>query len=330
MKIFHFSVYFLIYIINLQVDKNFKIRNNIKMRKLSLEEIKKRIYPLELIGEYKNNKTKTSFYCSKHNYKFEATVGAISRGEGGCPYCSEYRIDFKKECIKIHGNKYDYSLVDFTADRNEFQTFKCKEHGYFRTTLYCHLYRKTGCPKCSGKYHYSIEEWREYASSLKGDKFDYSLSEYKRCNEKVKIKCLKCGKIFEQTPQNHINQNQGCPYCLNYKREEEIAKLLTEKEISFKRGYKFNDLKDKDLLSYDFYLDEYNLLIEHNGIQHYEKVNWSGNMTDEEMREKLKLQRHHDWLKRKYAKKNGINFLVIKYSDDIIKKLSEELTAFRN
>ena len=51
-------------------------------------------------------------------------------------------------------------------------------------------------------------------------------------------------------------------------------------------------------------------------------------MTFEEQTKELKNQRHHDWLKRKYAKKNNIKLLTIPYweFDNIESILLKQLT----
>ena len=73
----------------------------------------------------------------------------------------------------------------------------------------------------------------------------------------------------------------------------------------------FDDLKDKTYLSYDYYLPEYNMLIEYQGIQHYESVSFNGkDYTD------LEKQQYHDNLKREYAKENGYKLLELKYTLD--------------
>ena len=79
-------------------------------------------------------------------------------------------------------------------------------------------------------------------------------------------------------------------------------------------------LKNKRKLSYDFYIPNKDLLIEYNGKQHY--INGFGSTTHE-----WHKQLHRDWLKRKYAKENGINLLVIPYTqfNNINKILEEKL-----
>ena len=62
-------------------------------------------------------------------------------------------------------------------------------------------------------------------------------------------------------------------------------------------------------LSYDFYLPDYNLLIECQGIQHEKWVkNW---ITKEDFEKQLE----HDKRKKQYAKEHNINLLEIWYYD---------------
>lgn len=82
----------------------------------------------------------------------------------------------------------------------------------------------------------------------------------------------------------------------------------------------FQYLKDKNSLSYDFYIPDKNVLIEYNGIQHYKNISFFYK-TEHDWHRQL----HHDWMKRKYARKNNIKLLIIKEINDINKILKEEL-----
>ena len=44
---------------------------------------------------------------------------------------------------------------------------------------------------------------------------------------------------------------------------------------------------------------------------HFQKINWNGKWTDEEMEEKLKLNQHRDNIKNEYCKNNGITLLRV-------------------
>ena len=89
---------------------------------------------------------------------------------------------------------------------------------------------------------------------------------------------------------------------------------------------KFDDLKFKNYLRFDFHIPSYNLLLEFNGEQHYTPIDFSGKLTKEETWQEFLKGRHCDWLKRKYAKKNGYNYLAIRYDENIEEKLFEKLS----
>ena len=78
---------------------------------------------------------------------------------------------------------------------------------------------------------------------------------------------------------------------------------------------------NNNLLSYDFYLPDYNMLVECQGIQHEQPVNFFGG------EEQFKVQQEHDRRKRQYAKDHSINLLEIAYwdFDNIEEILSREL-----
>src|SRR5690606_5804848 len=56
-----------------------------------------------------------------------------------------------------------------------------------------------------------------------------------------------CHKIFEQTPNNHISKNQGCPYCTGYKVEfENILRKFIEKHGN---KYKYDKFVFKNMIT---------------------------------------------------------------------------------
>lgn len=60
-------------------------------------------------------------------------------------------------------------------------------------------------------------------------------------------------------------QGHGCPFCNTLKGENIISIWLKNKNIKFSKTKEYENLKDKDLLSYYFYIENKNLLIEYNG-----------------------------------------------------------------
>lgn len=141
---------------------------------------------------------------------------------------------------------------------------------------------------------------------------------------------LKTGQHFEfewKDTINHRNNGRGCPY-LNvynvYNGEEYIKQYLQENGIPFIQQQKFLDLfgVGNGKLSYDFAIPSKQhglILIEYNGIQHYEATKFFGGD------KQFKIQQEHDHRKREYAKNHGYKLISIKYTYDTYDKIAEYL-----
>jgi hypothetical protein len=120
---------------------------------------------------------------------------------------------FIEDAIRTHGAKYDYSKTEYIKNSLKVKII-CKEHGEFEQMANTHLRKeKHGCPKCSGCYRPSTNDFINRSKEIHGDNYDYSLVEYISGHKKVKIICKIHGE-FEQMPVNHIGKQQsGCKKC---------------------------------------------------------------------------------------------------------------------
>jgi len=119
-----------------------------------------------------------------------------------------------KECVKTHGNKYNYSLVNYDKWNVKIEIL-CPVHGIFKQLYHAHK-KGQGCPKCFyDKEKINNDNFIKKLNDKRGNKYDYSLVNYKNSNEKIKIICSKHG-VFEQLPYNHLNGND-CPMCKDRK-----------------------------------------------------------------------------------------------------------------
>lgn len=121
---------------------------------------------------------------------------------------------FIAKAIKIHDNKYDYSLVNYNGAITDIIII-CNTHGTFQQTPHDHL-SGCGCKKCSyeklsNRYKLSLEVFIEKAIGVHGDMYNYSLVQYKNIGTKVQIICQLHG-AFDQRPGDHLKGN-GCPKC---------------------------------------------------------------------------------------------------------------------
>ena len=75
---------------------------------------------------------------------------------------------------------------------------------------------------------------------------------------------------------------------------------------------KFDGCKDKKVLPFDIYLNDYNTLIEFQGEQHYRPVRF-GDESFKEAKEKFEYTKKHDEIKKKYCIDNNIPLIEIPY-----------------
>lgn len=147
--------------------------------------------------------------------------------------------EFIEQAIKIHGDKYDYSKVEYINAKTKICII-CPKHGEFWQAPSDHLQGK-GCNKCGGKNKLTIEQFIEKAKNVHGDKYNYSKINYVNYNTKVCIICPIHGE-FWQTPNGHLH-GKGCRKCsgnsYNYNTNEWIQKA---KEIHGNK-YDYSNVK---------------------------------------------------------------------------------------
>lgn len=218
----------------------------------------------------------------------------------GCPKCAGKYKPTTEEWIKranyVHKNKYDYSKTKYTKssekvciichEKDEFG----EEHGEFWQEATSHL-MGCGCSKCNGGTSFSKNEFVKKAKEVHKTVYDYSKFEYTNANTKSVIICPKHGE-FLQSAWIHL-KGHGCPKCKSSRLENIVMRMLEKQNINY--TYQYN-LKCKDtVLKCDFLLDDYNIIIECQGEQHFIPTNFSNNsetITDEDLArfEKQKLR----------------------------------------
>tara|TARA_R110001592_G_scaffold70707_1_gene216432 strand:- start:531 stop:1493 length:963 start_codon:yes stop_codon:yes gene_type:complete len=169
--------------------------------------------------DYVNWKTKVKIICPNHGV-FEQKAGEHSTQGRGCKYCFKERKfsnteQFIEKAKKVHGEKYDYSLVEYVHNKSKVKII-CPEHGEFSQEPSNHNVGN-GCKQCSIienaiSLSLTTEQFIKKAKQVHGDKYDYSLVEYTHSHAKVKIVCPEHGE-FSQEPNTHVSQGSGCKDC---------------------------------------------------------------------------------------------------------------------
>lgn len=281
---------------------------------------------------YKGNKTKICIICPKHG-EFWQTPNVHLLGHG-CPKCKSENTkkrltrtfeDFVKRAREVHGDKYTYHKSTYTFLKSK-TLITCPKHGDFLQRGQDHI-NGHGCAKCNSFWK-STEQFVEQARKIHGDRYDYSKVEYKNKNSNVVIICKKHGE-FEQIAQNHL-KGCNCPKCACSKIEDEVMRFLVKNNFSFTHRAHFEWLGKKHL---DFYLPDYNVAIECQGIEHFESHDFFGGRnvflnTNERDKEKKELCTTNNIKLIYYTNLKKYNsFLgekLIKNNEDLIKAIKEK------
>ena len=178
-----------------------------------------------------------------------------------------------------------------------------------------------GCYKCIGRDE-SLKDIIIKLEKSHGYIYDYSLITTNKKRIKVDIICKKHG-IFKQTLKKHLSGN-GCPICKESQGEKKVRLYLECNNSIFDTQKFFNDCKNINPLPFDFYLPKYNLCVEYDGIQHFEKREFFGGING--FNKLIK----NDQIKNSFCKKNNIDLLRIPYYDynNIEKILKNKLKEY--
>jgi hypothetical protein len=269
--------------------------------------------------EYKNNKTKIKIICKYHGIFEQTTKTHLSRN--GCAKCKAKSLEnFILEARKIHGDLYDYSIIEYKNNYTKIEII-CKKHGGFNQVPYAHL-RGQGCKKCHFESkRLGQKEFIDRCIHVHNNKYDYKYVKYTHCKNKIKIICPMHG-LFLQIADDH-QRGIGCQQCKSSKGERIISQYLTNNKIKFITQKKFKSCVNVKELPFDFYLDDLDILIEFQGEQHFEprtKGRMYGASNPHE--EYLKIKKN-DNIKKDWCQVNGEKLIVIHYKD--IKRIEEIL-----
>lgn len=241
---------------------------------------------------FKNTATKIKVICKINNHGEFFQIPADLYHGHGCPKCGiEKRINKRKrskekliqECKDIHGDRYDYSLINNFVSSKDKMKIIChvkdkddKEHGEFEQCPDSHIGQKAGCPKCSyldrnRSRRITFNDYINRVKAVHSDKeYDYSNVNFIDSNNKVKLICKKKDingiehGEFEQLPFDTFN-GHGCPTCWKsgYSAQEkeilEIAKRYYDEVESNTRSI----ITPKEI---DIYISSIKLGIEFNGL----------------------------------------------------------------
>lgn len=132
---------------------------------------------------------------------------------------------FIKNSINIHGEKYDYSMVQYIDNHTKVKII-CPIHGQFEQLPNDHTSKKCGCYKCGG-HGTTTKEFISKCIKIHGKKYDYSKTIFNGVDNIIVVSCKKHGE-FNQVAYTHSN-GAGCKKCRSEKMS--IIQRLSKNEF---------------------------------------------------------------------------------------------------
>lgn len=177
---------------------------------------------LSLVGNYDGSQNPVTIHCDLHDVTWTAPNAhrLTSRKNCGCAKC-------KSEAISKRWKKPHDQYVQDLADRNPNIEVLGKYEGSSKPIkvrcLDCqHIWEpKAGdllqgrsCPTCWEKRRGSTLRWTQerFDEELRRAHPDIvRLTEYKGANQRIKVKCLHCGEVWEPKANYLVTRSKGCP-----------------------------------------------------------------------------------------------------------------------
>ena len=295
------------------------------MRRKTDAEFKQEVFDLvgneyTLLDNYVNSQTKIRV---KHNicgniYEV-APSNFLNRGSR-CPYCSgnhkKTDAEFKHEVYDLVGSEYNF--LDKYINSKVKLRVKHNECGHIYKVEPDAFLRGNRCPVCSASTNKTDAQFKQEIVDLVGNEYVF-LDPYVNSYTKLRVKHNKCDNTYEVRPADFLSHHTRCPFCNSSKGETIISKILDTFSIKYEPQKNFDDLVDTVYLSYDFYIPSQSILIEYQGIQHYEPIDYFGGEA------KLKIQQKHDKMKADYAKYHHYNLIAVPYTEDTFSKIKKYL-----
>ena len=292
-----------------------------KTHKEYVEEIA-RINPnIEVIGIYSGAHEKIKHKCLIDGYEWDVTPHNILKGRG-CPMCTGHiqrtQEEYVKEVFLINPN---IEVLGVYINNMFPISHKCLLHNVIWDAIPVNILRGHGCRQCGNEILANMKrkDKGQYIEDLKRINSNIILiGEYINAHIPTKHKCLIDNHEWNAKP-NNILSGTGCPVCNESFGERQIRQWLDKNNIMYESQKVFKNCCNINTLPFDFYLPDYNVVIEYQGEQHYKPIDYFGGEKN------FKMQQKRDNIKREYCKNNNIRLLEIPYYDSVEEKLNNFL-----
>lgn len=238
--------------------------------------------------------------------------------------CLSHKGRVEKNRESFLGQKFGRLTIIEEDFSTRFTSAKCLcDCGNYLTTTRADVVaghtQSCGCLQREMASEYNIKDWTDVISEY-GVKF----LRQEHTNDKGqwlwRCKCGLCGNEFVALPAKINNGHiTSCGCALQSSGERYVLSILDDMKIEITEQYTFPDCKYKNVLRYDFAVfnnSKLLYLIEYNGKQHYEPIEFFGGQSS------FEEAQVRDEIKKQYCLSKNIPLLILPYtlSNDEIKQ----------
>lgn len=187
---------------------------------------------------YQTTRDNITIICPKHG-EFTIQANEHTNAGRGCKYCSRSEVhpdDFIEDCRKVHGDKYDYSKVEYKG-YHEYITVICPKHGEWRTMA--GVFLRADCPSCA-KYGFNTQ-LPASAYLIKYETPEFVAYKQGITNQKISERMVALRRsITEQYPDAQIELVDSIEYEIGQHARDLEIKLQSIENIRFIPPIKFD------------------------------------------------------------------------------------------
>jgi len=289
---------------------------------------------------FKASNIKYKFNCTICFHQFETQLCSFSTSNStGCLFCANLKLCDDENCqicfdksVASHSKAKVWSSNDKYTPRQIFKItnykalFDCDtcKHEFIQTVCEATRTINSTCPYCNShklcnNNNCDLCFKKSFASHEKAvywhdDNIIKARLVCKNSHVKYKFTCNECKETFMMCPA-HINREKSwCSNCKN-KTESKLLKWLNDnyKNIGISNNINFEWCKsstNKRFYPFDFVIEDYKLIIELDGVQHFEHVKCFKNTLSE--------NQDRDIYKMKQANENGYSVIRV-FQEDVFK-----------
>ena len=300
-----------------------------------LEQLRLKAPNIELLEDFTKLTDQVQCKCTVHNHIMNRTIASLIKNPN-CYYCgleqlSEQNFLNPKDVEeRIHRKNPHIQLIQYNGALDSSSIWYCTKHHKEFTKCYSTIISSaSGCDECYKERIQTLSgvSETEFLERLLLSHPEIELvGDYTIYNSPAQFYCKTHDYYFTDIPRNIILRNSCCAKGVKYSKQEKMCRILESWGYRVEREKIFEECKDKNVLPFDCYLTDFNIVCEYDGEGHYMPIKYNG-CDDLTALQHMEYIQDHDKIKNTYCHQNNIPIIRVPYymQDDMEYYLFDKL-----